>query len=86
MFVVFGASLKLGKLDPATDNKEAIDITGQFGINPGNPGENWIYGSVSTLTVDQVCKAFVLQCGNIPPAVLESGFPTGIVASFSSKG
>lgn len=83
---MFGAELKLGVLDPTSTNDQAIAIRGYFGINPGNPGDNWFYGSVSKLTVAQICVAFQLDCLNVSPIFLESGFPEGITASFSKEG
>ena len=83
---VFGAQIKLGKLNPLTENKQAIMITGYFGINPGNPKENWFYGAVSKLTVGQICIAFELNCNSVSDSFKESGFPKGLEASFSAEG
>ena len=80
--IEFGGKAEIGLLD----NKRAVPIKTAlyFGTDRISAMENYCYGSISSLTIPAVLKAFAFT-HSLPQPLHEIGFPNGVNVSFAFK-
>ena len=81
----FGAEIWIGKIKDG-NNDHAIKVTGYFGIDPEAPKKNYIIGTISSLTLESIFKAFDLGTPNMPKFLRETGYPEGLSVAYSLEG
>ena len=68
------------------DNEHLIKIKGYFGFSPANPSDNYMYVEVNKLTLKDIMAAFELDFSTLPTPLQQTGFPNGLVVSYSLLG
>ena len=76
-----GAEIELGDRSCSTP----IMASGFFGVNAGNPSDNYYYVSFGPATISSIIASLCVRI-NLPRPLAESGFPNGFLSSFSLLG
>ena len=76
--LALGGEIQIGKIDSGNE----IVCKAHAGFDPINPANNYFYGFINKLTIGAILAAFD-KTATLPRALRESGFPTGLEASYS---
>ena len=76
----FGGEVRVGKLD---SGKELI-AKAYVGLDINTPKNNYFYGSIASASISRILQAFGMRVV-LPKVLAQSGFPTGLSASYSIK-
>ena len=71
------------RAETPADNR--IKSKAAIGIDATNPSKSYFYAALNKLTLEAIVKAFGLNI-QLPKALMETGFPDGLTASFSLSG
>ena len=74
-----GGEVWLGRIDSGNEIKIRVYV----GIDVLNPSDIYFYGSVNQLTMAAIMRAFDFNVP-LPPVLANSGFPEGLLVSYSS--
>ena len=74
-----GGEVWLGRIDSGNEIKIRVYV----GIDILNPTDSYFYGSVNQLTMAAIMRAFDFNLP-LPPVLANSGFPEGLLVSFSA--
>ena len=80
LFLELTGEVHVGKIG----NGKEVKAKSACAFNPANPLDNYFYAEINTLTLLAISQAFEFDI-ELPKAMLESGFPEGLVASFSTN-
>ncbi|XP_057297784.1 uncharacterized protein LOC130628792 [Hydractinia symbiolongicarpus] len=74
------AEVHVGKIGSGNE----IKVKSAIGFHPGNPLDNFFYAEIKRITLSELFSAFGFNLA-LPKAVLDSGFPEGLVVAFSTN-
>ena len=71
--------MHFGKINSGKEIKGKLYL----GLNPSNPMKNYFYTNINKFTAAKIAEAFDYDL-SMPKVLAESGFPEGVVASFTA--
>ncbi len=77
-FLEIGGEFHFGKIDSGKE----IKAKAYLGISPNNPIKSYFYTNINKLSAGTIASAFDYDL-DLPKVLSESGFPEGVIASFT---
>ena len=75
-----GGEFKIGAIGSGSEIQAKVSV----GISPINPLQNYFYANINKFSAGALAEAFGYNL-KLPTVLLESGFPNGVLASFTGN-